>query len=221
MRLAICLMTADRADLTEATLDSLARTNPNLPAIRLHADDGSADHANIRLAQGHGFLTVSQTRKRQGQILGLRSMWSTAIQKCATHILHLENDQEFTGPLPLDLVDRAQCVRLYGRFKTRDPLHPRAVTSVKPMGCGEPIIWAPEDGLEGWERGFAHWGGQASITDAALLLRGLLRANRGDALTMKHIGVELNRLDTLRPVENITFHMDAPHTPGHFLRGSP
>lgn len=219
MRLAVCLITADRPDLTAATLESLDRMNPHLDAIRLHGDDGSEDMHNHAIAAAHDFSTVYSGQNRAGQIPALKRMWSRALRAGASHILHLENDQEFVRPLPTRPMP-AQCIRLYGKYKMLDPNHPRALASEKRMGTGERIEWAPVEDWPGWERGFAHWGGQASITVAPLLYRGLLRACGGDgAATMKDIGVELNRLDTLRPEMNISYHMDAPATPGHWLRG--
>lgn len=210
-RLAICLMTSDRVDLSRATLESLAAQNPNLQDhILLHADDGSADLDNSELACAHGFETVYEHRgPKLGQIPALATMWNLAHQRGADWILHLENDQLSVRPLPE--LDECDCIRLYGEFKMEDPDHPRSPAGRHIIGTREPISWHPYQ--EGWEVGVAHWGGQASITKAPLLVEAIQGAER-----LKHISLALARILTIRPVENITYHIGVRSTPGHWLR---
>ncbi len=210
-KLAICLLTADRPELTGETLTSLMETNNIKDHIRLHADDASETNWNFDLAKAAGFKTVyrNNSGKRVGQIPALQTMWAHAYNHDATHILHLENDQEFVRPFPMR--SDAECVRLYGAKKTRG-YGPRSRAGPHLMGTKIPIQWKPEP--VSMERGVAHWGGQASITETELLLVAIQYATR-----LKDVSMTLQKLDTLRPIENITYHIgDVEPTPGHWLK---
>lgn len=202
--IAVCLLTADRPDATSETLRTFLRWNTTAQHVLLHADDGSERPTNRMLAMAAGFETVYQVDRRAGQMPALRAMWVEALARGCEWILHLENDQEWVAPMPQ--VDAVDCVRLYGRWKMRAP-GPRALTGQHRMGTLEKIAWKPH--AHGWERGLAHWGGQPSITDAERLTWAAHKVTR-----MKDLSLQLNELDTLRPLENITFHQPVPTTQG-------
>lgn len=213
MTLAVCLLTADRHSLTADTVKTFVEHNDTDGMILLHADDASQTHWNFEIAKAGEFETVyaNRTGVRQGQIPALFAMWNMAAGRGATHILHLENDQEFVGPIPKRR--DAQTIRLYGERKMRGD-SPRAFAGPHIMGTKERIVWN-NDGHD-WQRGVAHWGGQASITETEVLLYGIHGAQR-----IKDISMSLQRLDTLRPRENITWHIDEAGTPDHWLKGKP
>lgn len=204
--IAVCLLTADRPEATSETLRTFLRWNTTLQHILLHADDGSATPVNRALALAAGFETVYQTPERRGQMPALRAMWVEALARGAEQILHLENDQEWVAPIPPSPVEMVDCVRLYGKRKMRGG-GPRALTGQHRMGTLERIEWRQT--RPGWERGQAHWGGQPSITRADLLTWAAHKVTR-----VKDLSLRLNELDTLRPVENITWHLPCETTQG-------
>lgn len=206
MRLAVCLLTADRSEYTGRTLESFVENADRDEYIRLHADDGSASLSNMHLAEAANFLTVYQSTVRRGPMAALRFMWGSAFSLGATHILHLENDFEFVAPLPDWWGKQFDSIRLYGDKKARSGER----TQVGPhlMGTKTPIAWnqyGPH-----WQRGFAHWGGMPSITRADMLVNAV---NVGDTFKSLSLGA-MNRLDTLRPMENIVWHIGEERTPG-------
>lgn len=171
MKLAVCLLTADRADYTAETVASYIECAHRPEFLLLHADDGSEDSENFDIAEDAGFQTVYQETSRRGPLRACLYMWHYAMQAGATHILHLENDWEFTRGLPLR--EDVECMRLYGAYKSRDGK--RQETGIHRMGTKEPIKW--NDVEPGWQRGFAHWGGPPSITTAAAMFRAIRAAN--------------------------------------------
>lgn len=210
MTTAVCLLTADRADLTFTTVNTFLEHNAGRDYLLLHADDASSDMRNMEMAADGGFETVYRNEgpKRLGQIPALRAMWSEAVRRGAEWILHLENDQEFVGALPVRR--DADQIRLYGEYKAK-PGGPRAKAGERIWGTSETASWRIDS--DGWQRGVIHWGAQPSITRA-----GLLVAAVGGAEKVHDIPVLLNRLDTLRPLQNITWHTDpGGTTPGHWL----
>lgn len=208
MRLAVCLLTADRPEYTAETVASYVTHADKSSHIRLHADDGSERRDNIQIAAAGDFETVYATTDRRGPVAALRCMWAHALALGATHILHLENDIEFVAPLPA--FDTADCVRLYGERKARSG--PRQMTGPFRIGTRERIVWTPDfTDMTGndWSRGFAHWGGMPSITRADLLVRAATPAK-----TLKDICYKLNSLDTIRPRVNLAWHIGDIRTPG-------
>lgn len=207
MKLAVCLLTADRPDYTADTVASFVEKADEPGFIRLHADDGSERRDNIQIAAAGDFETVYATTNRRGPITALKCMWTKAASLGATHILHLENDIEFVSPLPrFDI----ECVRLYGEHKARSG--PRMQTGPNIIGTKEPIVWTEAfDTINGnkWFRGFAHWAGMPSITETELLLRGVMHAE-----CIKDICFALPRLESLRPMRNLTWHVGDKRTPG-------
>lgn len=208
MKLAVCLLTADRPEYTVETVLTYSERAHEDSHILLHADDGSTRRDNIQIAAAGGFDTIYATHERRGPMMALRVMWAKAASLGATHILHLENDNEFVAPLPRFDAD---CVRLYGEFKCKDPNDPRAPVGPHIMGTKERIEWSEEFTdvrRNRWFRALAHWGGMPSITRTDLLLRAICNAE-----SFKDISMQLQRIDTLRPAANITFHIGNTRTP--------
>lgn len=206
MRLAVCLLTADRPDYTAETVATFTEHVVTSDMLLLHADDGSQTMSNVLIAQAGGFETVYETKHREGPLSALRAMWSVAVQHGATHILHLENDWEFCGPLPTGF-DARQCVRLYGERKGRTG--ERQMTGPNRMGTKQPIDWFDLVPNKGWQLGNAHWAGPPSVTHAHLLIDAVFKAQ-----TFKDLSLLMNTLETVRPRENVVWHIGDKRTPG-------
>lgn len=205
MKTAICLLTADREAYTNTTLTSLGHYNDLSGYILLHADDGSTWDGNEAMANACGFMTCYRSKERRGVMPALRHMWRMAYEMGASHILHLENDIESLRPLPFRR--DADSVRLYGQYKGRPGQYP---TGPHIMETREPIEWRHD--LPNWQRATCHWGAQPSITRADLLVRAIHGGN-----SLKDVSRQLLRIDTLRPVDNITAHIgDAKTTDAKF-----
>lgn len=202
MKLAVCLLTADRPEYTKETLASFARFNAGGEHVRLHADDGSRGGANQALANAYGFQTVYRSSHRLGQGAALLPMWELAVDMGCEAILHLENDWRWIGPIPTDV--GAPCVRLYGAQKV-EAGGPRSPTGTKDLATGRTVAWKPLG--EGWEAGVIHWGGPPSITVAGPLLA----AAKGCA-RIKDISNRLSLL-TARPLANLVWHIGEEPTP--------
>lgn len=198
--IAVCLLTSGREHYTRQTLASFTRFNDHLRSelLLLHADDGSASNKNIELAALHSFETVHRSPERTGGVPALRAMWNEAARRGAKRILHLENDWEWTGPIP---PIEHPCVRLYGELKGRGALYGEAARIN--LVTREPVHWLPH--AEGWERASIHFGGPPSIIETELLLPHVERAR-----VLKDIG--LFTVDTIRPRENIVWHIGAVTT---------
>jgi hypothetical protein len=211
MKLAVCLLTADRPAYTAETVLGYLNHAESPAHILLHADDGSVKRDNLEIATAAGFETVYTTQARVGQLSAVRYMWNAALNRGATHILHLENDQRFVAALPrwlpLALV-RFDCVRLYGDKRMEHG--PRQRTGQHIMGTKEPIDWQFQfqDASGSWLGASAHWGGQASITNAALLCAAANEAARFKDLSLGR----LQRIQTLRPERTIVWHIGHTQT---------
>lgn len=201
MKLAVCLLTCDRANLTESTLQSFWKFNSKLDnCLLLHADDCSHSNDNKMVVLRNRFKTVYEAPVRAGAAHAMRAMWKIAVDKGATHILHLENDWRFVSKLPLTV--QADCVRLFGAKKAQHG--PRARTGQCIIGTNERIIWEPIPDLPGWEEGIAHWGGPPSITRADYLMEAAMRA---EGPKIGKIALQLSRIHTKRPIKNIVWHI--------------
>jgi len=207
VKVAICLLTADRPAYTADTVLSYLNKAEEPGHIRLHADDGSERRDNLQIAAAGGFDTVYATNERRGPVAAVKTMWTHAAALGATHILHLENDIELVAALPRFDVE---CVRLYGDRKARTG--PRQMVGPHRMGTKDVIKWTEEFAdFRGnrWYRGRAHWSGMPSITRTELLLRAIVHAE-----TFKDISLTLNAMDTLRPRDNLAWHVGDARTPG-------
>ncbi len=196
--IAVCLLTSGRARYTETTLQTFTAHNQGRDFLLLHADDGSPDDWNMELADVYGFETVHRSKERAGGVPALRHMWNVAAQRGCERILHLENDFEWVGAVP-DI--EWPCVRLYGAMKGRGELYSLAA----PINLVDRtrVNWAHHK--TGWERGLIHFGGPPSIIDADMLVKAVAKAK-----VLKDIG--LFTVDTLRPTENIVWHIGATTT---------
>lgn len=201
-QLAVCLLTHDRHEMTARTLASFRAWAQQGGDILLHGDDCSLRHDNRILARMYGFETVAVDN---GPLACLRAIWSEADARGATHILHLEQDWEFVRAMPRDF--DAECVRLYGVRKERQD-GPRALTGPHIIGTKQRIVWSWC--RDGWQRGLASWGGPPSITRTELLLDA---ADKASPNMLNRVGEiasiarRLPRLDSLRPTENIVWHI--------------
>lgn len=207
--IAVCLLTSDRAAYTFRTLKAFHDQHVGRRGLTLlHADDGSHDGQNDAFASGFGFETVYRAPTRVGSGPALRAMWREAQRRGCGQILHLENDQEFVAPIPAWVESITYpCVRLYGQRKMRGD-GPRAQTGPRDLATGKMVDWQASTHHPGWEIGHTHWGGQASITRTALLVNAVAFAAR-----IKDVTLALSCL-TLRPVENITWHIGEVTTGG-------
>lgn len=220
MKLAVCLVTADRPEFTRVTLESLFTHNPGLDALLLHADDGSTTPTNKELARMFGFQPVFYNK---GPRLGGQRMRfelaRAARELGATHVLMLENDIESCRPLPLGFLEFAferpdvYCVRLYGIYKERNQQRKCAPSHHgKGKGTFDPG-WKPFSNPFGEtaEIGDAHWGAQPCITRINELVF-LHDGTRSEGQSRRKSG----KLDffTVRLMDNVTYHIGAERTPG-------
>lgn len=196
--IAVCLLTSGRAEYTARTLETFSGHNAGRGFTLLHADDGSSDERNMELAARHGFRTVHRSPRREGGVSALRAMWGVAAELGCKRILHLENDFEWVAPVP---EIEWPCVRLYGSMKGRGEC--RAAAAPFNLVDRRTVMW--RDHSEGWERGLIHFGGPPSIIETDLILPRIAAAR-----TLKEIG--LFTVDTIRPIENIVWHIGAVTT---------
>jgi hypothetical protein len=171
--IAIALLTCDRFDYTQRTLESLKAHNNLSRFLLLHADDASTDERIVPLVQSYGFDTVLQHRRRRGW-LSTRTKLLTHAAKRVQWVLNLENDIETVRPFPWSLfrfVARRHdisCLRLYGAYKDRDRLD-ACLTRSKVTGL--PVEWrAFRDAPEKSQIGLIHWSAQPSVTRAQEVL---------------------------------------------------
>lgn len=205
----VCLLSCGRPNLTAATARSFSSFNGGRSDLtRLHIDVGSEDELNARVASWADFRTILQTQERLGQMETLRLF---AERIAGDWVLWLENDWESVGALPpADFFERASslsipAMRLYGERKMRGN-SPRAFAGPHCMGTKEPIRWTPFS--QGWEIGQAHWGGGGCLLTAEAFKRAATYPRLKDFMTVE------NALPTLRPTENIMFHIGTKTTPG-------
>lgn len=219
MKLAVCLITADRSEYTKATLESFTHYNAGLDCLKLHADDASKNGENWSLAKQHGFLTVvkSPDGRRGGQTMR-REVINQAAHLGASHVMILENDIETARPFPIAFLEFAfqrndvYCARLYGEYKERnnqrrcgrshygkgkDTYNPNWQTFVNPQG-------------ENAQIGDIHWGAQPCVTrikDAVWLHDGTMSEGqiRKKCASMTEL--------TVRTMDNVCYHMGALRTP--------
>lgn len=220
MKLAVCLITADRAEYTRITIDSFNKFNPGSPRImKLHVDDASSDPDILDMAAGGAFQYVGGTPlgkpRRGGQAMRQIAVEASRAFN-ATHILILENDIETVRPLPWDLIDYVfalpdiYCLRLYGTHKERNGQRACGKTHFgknnKDPGWKDQWQWN-----EHYQVGDIHWGAQPCIT-------------RIDEATYLHMGTasegqirkKSGKLDllTARVMDNVCYHIGADRTEG-------
>lgn len=212
MRIAVCLLTCNRAELTEITAKSFTGFNRGVEGIELlHADGGSDTSDNADIARRYGFRSLNEPEHRIGHMQTVRLFIHEAQAVKADWLLMLENDWESVGPLPpSDFFERAssqriETIRLFGTHKMRE-----RIAGEYRLGTKEKIIWKPWT-EPGWEWGRAHWG------CGGTLIRTDLIAALANRQNVKVIMRERNEMLSIRPRANIMFSNGMETTPGFML----
>lgn len=213
VRIAICLLTCDRTEYTQRTLQTLAAQNELGRFILLHGDDASQDQAGPDLARAMGFETVVQSRKRRRGVAAMTADLIAAAQRVgAKFVLNLQNDWESKRPVPLSdaaaiFADpQVYCLRMYGAFKSA---HGRAGIH---HGGREPlkvVRWAPHV-MAGYEVGDIHWGHPPAITRIGHAVK-LTAGARCERETRQRSG-RITDL-TVRVIDNVFSHIGRERTP--------
>lgn len=221
MRLAILLITCDRAELTSRTLESFVQHNGSRPltpwdTVYLHGDDNSLRRDNCELAARWGFETVIVTRNKQlGAHRMRRKMIEHAMTLGVTHILVLENDWESVAPLPWPAIteifsrEDVYCFRLYGVQKQADGTRPAG-----PFHAGrrkaDPQWQDHTFGGLRCQLGDIHWGAPPAVVVADKLLW-LHQGTTSDSQSMRKSGEIQEK--TVRVYDNIFWHIGVERTP--------
>ncbi len=216
--IAVCFLTCgdDRLDLAERTASSFARLNAGrCDLVLLHVDGGGPGRAsNNKIARAHGFETISSPVQRVGQIESLRAFLDDRRTRSADFVLWLENDWESEKPLPSPVFFKANShlaqIRLYGARKMRGD-GPRAMAGEHIIGTKTLIDWKPVAREPGWEMARCHWGAGGTLVKPSILLGGANLATR-----LKDIIVMADNCVSIRPVENILWHIGETTTGGFF-----
>lgn len=213
----VVLLTCDRREYTERTIESFRRENPQLDAFRLwHCDDASTDQKIRKLAGRAGFTPLIHTDQRVGVTEMVRRAARRLEHAGAEWMLLLENDWESVRPVPVaqfrEIVARHSpwCVRLYGRFKERDEQRPTG-TRHRGRGGADPKWQTLEAAGEPYELGSIHWGNPPSIArvrEVAWLHR---RARREKDAIVKSGEIAA---PVARVVQNVFFHIGFARTQG-------
>lgn len=210
--IAVCLLTCDRAELTEQAASSfIAHNDARNDLAFLHCDGGSATFANCNIAKRHGFKTIFAPCQRVGQMETFRAFFTEVERIKADWILWLENDWISERAIPSAMffdaaeASAVQTVRLFGENKMKSG--PRAPAGKHRMGTKEPISWRPSP-FPGWEEGLAHWACGGSLI-RAVTVREFVHLP-----SLKEIMLRWNALRSLRPRENIMWSIGPETTPG-------
>lgn len=211
--IAVCLLTCDRAELTEESARTFSEHNSSRDDLTfLHADGGSATFANVNIARRYGFRTIFAPLVRVGQIETLNVFFAEVQRLGADWILWLENDWVSEHSLPSSVfLDQAkasviQTVRLFGERKMKSGR--RAPAGKHRMGTKEPIDWRPSLAFEGWEEGLAHWAGGGSLIQTATVRQFIHLSS------LKEVMLRWNALRSLRPKQNLMWSIGVDTTPG-------
>lgn len=214
--IAVCLLTCgpERLAVTCETVGSfLAFNSGRRDMILLHADGGGAGaRENCDVAEDAGFTTIAAPADRVGQIESFRSFMGFVLADPAIEaIAWFENDWASAKPLPpIDFLHRWPGVdqfRLYGDRKMRG-YGPRAPAGDKHIRTKRPLEWS-QSKESGWEHGYAHWGAGGTIVRPRAIKPWL------DLPRLKDVIVATD-LDTMRPKENILWHIGEATTRGFF-----
>jgi len=204
MRIALCLQTCDRYELTAQTLTTFAAHNDLRTFALFHGDDASSDPRVADLVAGYGFATVAKTLTRFGMIPVRRALIEAAAATGASWILLLENDIETIRPFPWDLFravarDRSvYCLRLYGRYKDLERRQPCLTLDKQTR---RHVAWMPYRASEPAQVARIHWSAQPAVTRTPELVAHHRRA-----------GYESDRL-TVRVRRNVVSHVGLERTP--------
>jgi hypothetical protein len=203
--IAIGLLTCNREDYTQRTLETLALHNDLSRFILVHADDGSETCENMDIASDFGFRESFRAHRREGQFAMLKCLLAMAQRKQADWFLYLENDWEWVRPFPwevMSLLAPDECMRLYGAQKGREG--PRIDTGAHLMGTRILIDWRPRS--DGWEAAYAHWAGPPSV-----IATKRLAAYVDIEPSFKEVSNTLWPM-TWRPTENVCWHIGQQQT---------
>lgn len=211
--IAACLLTCgdDRHAEAARAAHSFARFNAGRDdVVRLHVDGGGPGRiVNAGIAARHGFATVWSPIARVGQIESFRFFFEAVDD--FEFMVWLENDWESAAPLPsIDFLRKFHGVdqfRLYGSRKMRGD-GPRAPAGTHLIGTKIPIDWKPSPD-PAWECAWAHWGAGGTIVRPRVLAPYVDRPRLKDVIVA-------TQLRTLRPRENILWHIGEKTTGGFF-----
>jgi len=209
-KIAICLLTCNRPEVTRRTVQSMKNHIDLSKFILLHGDDNSDTYENHVIAQKAGFRTVIQTKKRAGVSVMWRNLVKSAKKAGADWVLMQENDWEWDRPLRTEelqdiLSDNdVYYIRLFGKNKERSG-RPCSKTH---LGKNKTTDWVFYK--DGWEIGDAHWGYPPNLTriDEALFLSNVEKESDAQALSG-----QINKL-CVRPKRNFVYHIGQTRTKG-------
>lgn len=230
-RIAVCLITCNRESYTRETVESFMDMNAGEPGFErfdlLHGDDASATKLNTSLADRAGFHLVVESPTRVGITDMIRRMAVRVQRAGQSHMLLLENDWKSVRPFPWELFDYfaavpcAYTLRLTGQFKEWDDETNRGR---RPFGTdhagrgNKPVHWAPlMDAPEPAEMGSIHFGNPPGVTRIETLLWLLKGCVSENEVRQKSGSLEVGNDYTIRPAENVFYHIGAERTPG-FVR---
>lgn len=210
-KIALCLLTCDRPELTRRTVESLKKHFRLEDFILLHGDDSSSTPENCAIAAAAGFTTIWEGRTRQG----VAKMWEIMVQAAwknhAAWVLFQENDWEWVRDFPADFVaglpEEIYYVRFFGKY--REANNKRPCNPVN-KATGIRAVWKPY--AAGWETGSIHWafpGNITKINQALFLTRGIL--SEGDAIKRSR---DIFAGKVIRPTENYLYHIGENRTDG-------
>lgn len=211
-----CLLTCGRPELTAETARSFALHNPKRPDIeRVHVDGGelTTQGENCKTAAASGFETISASPKRIGQMETLRIFQAEAERRGAHWVLWLENDWSTSEPLPRPAFFRkalradVEAIRLFGDRKMAHE-GPRSMAGRHRMGTKDVVVWESSKDFPGWETGRTHWG------CGGCLIRSDILARHMRAATLKDVMLADNNLYSLRPLQNLVWHLGQTRTEG-------
>lgn len=212
MKLAACLVTCGRHDLTRRTLESFALHNEltDQRLVLLQADEPSMGPESGDLGYRAGFRMVAAPAVRGSQMAALRALVRAAAEENATHVLWMENDWASVKAIPWDVLELPDTVRLFGTHKRLDGHPTRSLAGPHLLGTKTKIRWRPSESRPGWECGRASWAAGGSIIRTDLLMAHL------DAPRLKQVMLDLGPILTRRPagLENIMVSIGDETTPG-------
>lgn len=219
--LAIGLLTCDRDEYTQRTLQTLAEHNDLKMFGKYHADDASHTVANNVLARHYGFKTLGGAGVKLGATAKKRHLIQAAKADGFGWLLLLENDWESVRPFPWDLYVacasslNVYCLRMYGKYKEANDTRPAGATHAgknnsDPNWQALPFLTKENQAPYMAEIGDIHWAAPPSVTKIDVLEQLFDGAKHDRDVRMKS-GL-LTRY-TVRPVENIMNHIGVETTP--------
>jgi len=221
MRIAVCITTLNRHDLTRITVESFLAHNHRDDFDLFYGDDNSSDDCIHDLMERHNVPCLVKAEKQLGcSVLTDRLVAEVLKASDTPAVLVLQNDMESIRPIPLDVVDQVfkdadvGWIRLQGVWEN-------AITHNRPLGTNNAavlkrhhapeVVWRRCDMLgETLERGDIHWA-FASITRRELI--GQMTRGAKCATDIIRQAAPLKKL-TVRFCENVVNHIGTERTPG-------